>query len=131
MNLLFLLVLKRLADFIKDGTVKEINTTGDQVGDERFGLLNIVQDLIRIRFCDQTSKVVGGFSWYFGAQNGAQSTMSRMCLPHLDQRECTGYISMKDEDLIRAATQDLVTKVIETSCCAERLIFAEVTELGS
>jgi hypothetical protein len=54
--------------------------------------------------------------------------VSRMSLSHLHQRERASDICVKHKHLIRIASQNLVTKVVETSCCAKGLIFAEVSK---
>lgn len=125
-NLLSLLVLERFADLVKDGTVKEIDTARDQVGDERLGLLDVMKNLVGIGFGDEASKVVGRVAGDTGSKDRAQSTVTLVGLLHCDKGESASNIGMEDKDLIGVTTQDLVTEVIKTSCCSEGLIFTEV-----
>lgn len=125
-DLLSLLVLKRLADLIKDGTVKQVDTARDQVGDKGLGLLDIVQNLVGVGLGDQASKVVGRVARHLGAQDGAQSTVSLVGLLHGVQGESAGHVGVEDKDLIRVAAQDLVTEMVHTSCSAQGLVLAQV-----
>lgn len=89
-----------------------------------------MQNLVRVRFRDKTTKVVGGLPRHLGAEDRAQSTVALMGLLHGLQGERASNICVEDKDLARVTAQDLVTEMVQASCSAERLIFTKVTRAG-
>lgn len=107
--------LEGLGNLGKDGDIKEVDTTGDEVGDEALGLLDIVKDLVGSGVLDQTAKVVCGFPGHLGGEDGAPALVIPVEASHGGEGEGAGYVGMKDKESIWGGSEDLIAKVVNTT----------------
>lgn len=62
-----LLSINGLSHFVKDGSIKEIDTARDQIRDEGFRFLHIMQDFVGLWVCYKTAKLIRLFAGYLRA----------------------------------------------------------------
>jgi hypothetical protein len=115
------------ADGGEDGIgAEEVDTAVDQVGDVALGLLDVVQNTARVRIGDNAAEVGGSILADPCAQNNSLGILLLGELKHLVEREAAADVGVQYKDALGAALEDRIAEVVEATCGAESLVFAEV-----
>lgn len=88
-------------DDIKQGLVKEIDSTVDDVGDPAFGLFDIVDHLVGRWVGDDAAVLRGRLLLDVDAHDGAGAGVGGVQLEHLGKGEGAADVDVADEDVLR------------------------------
>jgi hypothetical protein len=107
---------------------EEVDTTVYQVGDVRFGLLDVMEDPAGMGVRHDTTKVTSSIFADTGTKDDGFGITLLEKLQHVVQREGTADIGIEDEEAFRAAFENGIAEVVEAACGAEGLVFAQVDD---
>lgn len=88
-------------DDIKQGLVKEIHSTVDNIRDPAFGLFDIVDHLVGLWVCDDAAVLRSRLLFDIDTHNGAGAAMGGVQLEHLGKGERAADVNVADKDVLR------------------------------
>lgn len=88
-------------DDIKQGLVKEIDPTVDNIRDPALGLFDIVDHLAGLWVGDDAAVLRGRLPFDVDAHDGAGAAVGGVQLEHLGKREGAADVNVADEDVLR------------------------------
>ena len=97
---------------------KEINAAIDQIGDVRFGLFDVVEDLLGLRVRDNAAKVCGCFVADPRTEDDGLCILLLEELEHLLKRKGAADVGIEDEEAVRATFEDDISEMVQTAGCA-------------
>lgn len=88
-------------DDIKQGLVKEIHSTVDNIRDPAFGLFDIVDHLVGLWVSDDAAVLRSRLLFDIDTHNGAGAAMGGVQLEHLGKGERAADVNVADKDVLR------------------------------
>lgn len=108
---------------------KEVDTAVDQVGDVALGLLDVVKNSLGVCVGDDATEVSGRLVADSGAQNDRISVLFFEESEHGLEWEGAADVRVEDEEAVRLALENGISKVIETASRAEGLVLSQILDL--
>ena len=97
---------------------EEVDAAIDEIGDVRFGLLDVVQDALGVGVGDDAAEVCGGVVTDAGAQDDGFGVFFFEELEHVAEREGAADVGVENKEAVRATLEDDVAEVVKTSRCS-------------
>lgn len=117
------------ADGGEDGLSREeIDTAIDEVANARLGLLDVVQHTAGVGVGDDAAEVGGSLVAHAGTEDDGLGILLDEEAQHLIEGEGAADIGVEDKEALRAALEDGIAEVVETTSGTERLVLAEVLD---
>jgi hypothetical protein len=107
---------------------KEIDAAVDQVGDVRFGFLDVVQHSLGVRVGHNASKVRRGVVRHPCTQNHRLSVLLVKQSHHLAQRERAADVGVQHKQALGLALEDRITEVVQATCGAQSCVLSQVED---
>lgn len=111
-----------------DVGTEQVDTTVDQVGNMALGLLDIVQNPLRVVVTNNATEVCGSIVGDLGAQNDGFGILLVEKFQHLVEGKRAADVGVEDEEALGLALEDGIAEVVQPTSGAERLVFAEVLD---
>lgn len=111
-----------------DVGAEQVDTTVDQVGDVTLGLLDVMQDALRVVVANNASEVCSGVVGDLGTQNDGLGVLLVEELEHLIQGEGAAHVGVEDEQALGLALENGIAEMVETTGGTKGLVFSQVLD---
>lgn len=107
---------------------EEVDTTVDEVADTRLRLLDVVENTASVRVGDNATEVCSSLVAHTGSENDGLGILVVEKLEHLLEGKRAADIGVEDEESLRAALEDSIAEVVETTSRSKSLVLAQVLD---